>query len=375
MNARFRLLEDRLSTLGEGAERVEARVAWAACAAQCGRVLEAREVYDELRRSRSEDLSPRVAVSLIVLDAIVLYYANRSRASFDRIDRARRLAAALSFRDIWLSSCSWMAHFAFNFERNAEMLHALEQCASSFDELDPACSARVSIVMADALQFVGEWSRAGEWYQRARSFARQDHDHSLLSTIEYNRLCIGQARARVEYFMGCPTGPRRNWVLEAESVQSFHEGVVNRSLVHLLALARARSMELVGRFDEAIAALLEVRATSTPEMCGLSSEALDVEVAWCELRSKSRVPAWFNTETLANDCFDDLDSDDRVAVYSMLVQIDGLSGVSSPRDRWREAGRLATVEHSARCEERGAALLRILELVRLPTENKKADRD
>jgi hypothetical protein len=313
-------LADGMSVASGEDDRNEATIAWASCLARHGKIAQARQVFAEIHPRYSDRGWPRISVLLMVLESLILFYGDRSESCFDRIRRASKLAGALGFDDVRLLAESWTAHFAFNFGKSDEMVVCLAECMNGFTALDEPARARVSLVVADALQFVGDWELASRWYRRARLHAQACRDHATLSAIEYNRLAIGLSRHRLDTFIGQRDTIDRNWRLELESVVSFHTGVRNESLKHLLVLATARVLEIEHRFAEAATVLEALRDEGRAAALGLSHAALDVEARWCAFRAGGAVPSAACGTAIDRD-LEALDADDRLAMVSMLAEM------------------------------------------------------
>lgn len=323
MKTLIQSLAEAVESAGSRADRDEARISWACCAARYGRIEEARAVHDELRSKYQIHSSPRITIGLMILESVILYYSAREASSLDRARRAYLLAEALSQADLAGIAASVAAHYAFSFGDHDTLRRSLSTCFQRYSSLDEVGRARSALVLADGLQFTGD-SRAAEiWYQRSRRHALLVHDHATMSAIEFNRLALGLSRERAEYFLarGDRARDRRRWETELESVRSFHAGVMNESLIELLSVCTILVHQVIGNFGAAAQLLLELRKNFSASVTRQSPLSLEIEWRWCKKQSGDYEDVPWDIDELDHEALTGLEEDDRLACYGMLSDL------------------------------------------------------
>lgn len=283
-------LERAARCAAPGATRVRAPAAQGSELAQLGRFAAAHECLRELRASAAA--CDAAAIEAMILEGVIGHFECMAPNSLDRVRRARALAHALQLGEQAARAAAWVAHMAYNFENYSLLAQALEESISSFSELDDEMRARVCLVVANGLQFLGRSAPAAPWYQLARTFSRRSAGHAVQAAVEYNRLAMALGRARIEWALGTCSraeagkAPARNWSIEFESVLALHVGWRSTALWELLCLCEAQVLQHEGRFTESITALESAMHRGSGGKCGLSEDLLNLEVEWCRVMSE-----------------------------------------------------------------------------------------
>jgi hypothetical protein len=273
----------RNSTIAD-VERDESLVFSGISLAQLGKIAESNEILLGLRDKYSAGQSPRLTIHLMILEGLIWYYECRRPESLDRVRRAHMLASAGSINDLKIESAVWLAHLAFNFEAYASLKSSLLTALAGADSLKDDLRARVCLVVADSCRFLGQISRGDSWYKLARIFARRCRDRGVVAAIEYNRIVMGLSRARLENFLSRTESlwVGNNWSAEFLSIKRLHEGMGVSSLSELLLLCESYGRQLDGDYCAAAESLISIRNAGAAESCGLSIQALDLEISWCQ---------------------------------------------------------------------------------------------
>jgi len=298
--------EAEQSTHPEG--RAIAHASLGIALAQLGRISEARELVGKLRNDLAVPQSPRAAIKIFILEGLIYYYNDRNRLAIDRIKRAHVLSIAAGLNDLTCEASVWLSHLAFNFNDYDLLRDSLAQALGGLDKIDDSLRARLSLVIADAFQYLGEWERSRDWYYVARLFARHCHDHAVMVAIEYNRLVMGQSRIRVEriVFGFQKSFEKRNWIEELRTVQRLHDGFEANALSELLLISEAQWCEVNNDFAGALVHFQSIRTAQAAEKCGMSEFLLDLQILWCRvLHDKSiksvRLPELSEINSLSDD--------------------------------------------------------------------------
>lgn len=114
----------------------------------------AQRIAAELRQDHGDGRASRIAVRIMLLEGLMLFFDNLDPAATDRILRAHTVALAWRHDDLIRLTAAWLAHMQFVLGDYAAMARALEPC---FDR-PGACreaSSRVCVVLGNAHQIAG----------------------------------------------------------------------------------------------------------------------------------------------------------------------------------------------------------------------------
>lgn len=258
--------------------------------AQLGRIGEASEILDELRKYLALRYVLRILIRVMILEAIIPYYKD-FRNSSDRLRRAHVLAVAADIKDLRAEVAVWMAHLSFNFDDFNTLGLSLHEALGHFEYLDHSHRTRLILVVADSLQYLGQQELASQWYGVARAISRHVHDHGLMVAIEFNRVAMGLSYIRISRALGLTfsEAAKRNWIAEVGSVRNLHYGFGAQALFEILDLCDAFAMEMDGKYLEAIEVLKKLKASGNLHRCGVSDALVDLEVIWCQVEAGVRL--------------------------------------------------------------------------------------
>lgn len=260
--------------------------------AQVGRIDEASQILEQSRIYLSSRYILRVLIRTMILEAIIPYYRDFIDGS-DRLRRAHALASAAELEDLRAETSVWLAHLSFNFDDLLIFGRSLSDALDRFSHLDDAHKARLSLVCADALQFLGRREAAAEWYGVARQVSRNVHDHGLMVAIEFNRVAMSLSYVRIQRALGLVERDEdeRNWSFELNSVRSLHYGFGAQALLEIIDLCDAHALEMQSDYLEAADALMRLRGAGGLHRCGVSERLVDLEVMWCRVNARACVPS------------------------------------------------------------------------------------
>ncbi len=267
--------------------------------AQIGRIDEASQILEQLRAYLSSSYALIVLIRTMILEAIIPYYRDFLDYS-DRLRRAHALASAARIEDLRAEVSVWSAHISFNFDNFDNFHCSLKDAFDRFVHLDYSHRARLSLLIADGLQFLGQRKSAAEWYGIARNISRYVHDHGLMVAIEFNRVAMGLSHIRLQRALGrnYAVEEERNWLLELSSVKNLHHGFGSQALLEVLDLCEAHAMEIQGRYLDAAKRLTRVRDAGGLHRCGVSERLANLEIIWCEVKAGHRTVSieWIEQE-------------------------------------------------------------------------------
>lgn len=141
------------------------------------------------------------------------------------------------------------------------------------------------MVLSDAFLICGDRRSAQEWFLRSRDHALLDGDQASIEALLYNRAAFSLAWVRARRCLG-EVDPSlvshvRSEVSSATNLQLL-TGV--KALTNFIYLCNARLLILEEKFEQAIAALGDVRATHPFAAYNFNQSFVDLEIAFCWLR-------------------------------------------------------------------------------------------
>lgn len=314
--------------------KADAALKLALCLAQLGKIVEAKDILNQVRMGFSSGQAPRVSIRLLLAEGVISYYDDLGDSS-DRLNRAIVLAKAMSLPDMCAEVSVWISHLAYNFERYEVLATSLRDAFSGFELLDEALKARACLVVADGNHYLGKVETASSWYSLARIFSRQSHDHAVMAAIEYNRLGMGLSRLRVDRALNFhpDLATRRLWLLELESVRGLHVGFDVSALSELIDLCDAYAHELLNEYAKALSSLRMIQINGAAARCGVSDALLELEIAWCEAKLNGpRISALPIRSIL--DFIEKLDSNERLLALSFVGDLNELATGSLELERY-----------------------------------------
>jgi hypothetical protein len=317
--------------------------------ARIGKFDDAERLRLELRRDFGDGRSLRVAVRLMCLEALLLYFRDLSPLSRDRLARAHLLSKASSDRALVALTSSWLAHIDFNQDRFDSMANALLDCMSAVGPDDAEAHCRAAIVLGDALAYIGERKVSKEWYERARHHAVKMGDQASIGAVTYNSAALHVACLRLASLQQQVAG--EDLSLAASEVQSAinYQVVAGLgSLDHLLHTARVGVLVLRRQFADVARLGRDVleREHVPP---GSAQELLlksDIAAALGRCAQDEGALAWIEQVPIAQ--VNTFEPDDRALMLSSLSDAHACGARNELARDLREAAEVALREHSAR---------------------------
>ncbi|MBK1612933.1 hypothetical protein CKO44_05540 [Rubrivivax gelatinosus] len=242
----------------------------------------AQRIAAELRQDHGDGRASRIAVRIMLLEGLMLFFDNLDPAATDRILRAHTVALAWRHDDLIRLTAAWLAHMQFVLGDYAAMARALEPC---FDR-PGACreaSSRVCVVLGNAHQIAGQGEAARPWYDRARHEAAELGDDATIGALVYNRPALSLITLRLDALRGrLDAGALQFAAMGIESAYAYCLGAQQYSLMQLLLVSRARVAMLGG---DAAAAVTQFDALLQPADLRFGFHAdrlmLEIERAAC----------------------------------------------------------------------------------------------
>lgn len=225
--------------------------------ARSGQLEKAREIASVVRHQSGTQQTVEVLALLNVAESLLAFYDGRRSLAVDKIRRAEAIGMAGGARPETMAvAFSWDAHFQRNDNRLDALTVALSHCLRYCSKDNSEAISRLSLVVADAYQQVGDTDSAGKWYRAAHAHALVCGDNSLIAALIHNRAALRLFSARVAMAAGEPPAVDDYTIaLEEASARSYESLVRTHSLAWFLDLIRGQVYMLQGRYEEALALL------------------------------------------------------------------------------------------------------------------------
>jgi tetratricopeptide (TPR) repeat protein len=250
----------QLAQTSEKRARAEAELAcyWA----RVGEFAAANEIRSRLRSTHGSGEFPSVSIILMCLDGLIHFYTNEGPAAQQRIAAAHLLACSLRLRPEQAFSAAWLSHVEFNRGNWRATVAALDSARAALTEDDLHAEGKLSLVVGDALLYVGETELARGWYAHARKLLTSLGDHAAIQALLYNWAALRVHAARLEAVSG-DIDPNRIRMLGGEVSSAVnYQAIANlTSLGYLLDFISGSQQVLAQSFEQALETLSRLSAS------------------------------------------------------------------------------------------------------------------
>lgn len=257
MSRMQRDIEQQIAEAGTENARWASRLRLALYLARSGHSEKAQEIASAARHQSESKQTVEVLALLNVAESLLAFYDGRRSLAVDKIRRAEAIGLAGGARaDTMAVAFSWDAHFQRNDNRLDALTVALNHCLQYCSKDNSEALSRLSLVVADAYQQVGDSDSAGKWYRAAHAHGLVCGDDSLIAALIHNRAALRLFSARVAMAAGePPVADDCTIALEEASARSYESLARTHSLAWFLDLIRGQVYMMQGRFEEALALL------------------------------------------------------------------------------------------------------------------------
>lgn len=275
-------LDRELAGCRDAFQRAELAAERACYLARAGDIGAAQSVAADLRREHGDGRASRIAVRIMLLEGLILFFDNMDPAATDRILRAHTVALAWRHDDLIRLTASWLAHMQFVLGDFGAMMNSLGAC---FDRPGTCleASSRVCVVVGIAQQFAGDSRAARPWYERARREAIVLGDDATIGALVFNRPAMALVTLRLDALRGrLDADDLRMTAIGVESAWAYCLGARQFSLMQLMQACRARVAMLSGEAAQAVALYDELlRPAQTRFGFHADRAMLEIERAAC----------------------------------------------------------------------------------------------
>jgi tetratricopeptide (TPR) repeat protein len=266
-------------------EQVARLLARRACyLARTGSFEDARELVQKIRVTHGVGKWPTVSVWIMVAEGLIHTFSEFSAQGADRLMRAQALAIAMRDRSLIAITSAWRAHWQFEQSDFRGMALSARTALDNAEDTDHEASARVYMVLANALSSCGEAQRARSAYALTRHHALEAGDQATIDALLYNKPSFALAWIRAQRCFGPIDDTSLDLLAkEVASSKTYQHIAGMEALSNFVFLSEARLKILRGEYGEAIGALESVRDKSPFADHHFSQALIDLEVAYCLL--------------------------------------------------------------------------------------------
>lgn len=315
-------IERKISEARNPVDAAEFRAERAMLLVRHGHFSEVEREIASLRGSYGDGNYPRISILILLTEGLCAYYRDLSKHSLDRLLRASLLCKALKIEDLSATASSWLAHLYYNFDQYGKLADAISDTLQLARHTSHAWIPRLTLVIADTLQFSGEWNTAGHWYRLAQRYATLQGDRITLGAVIFNRVAVGLSRTRADQAAGCREQlEERHWTTEVNSAGYFHGGLDIRALPDMLVYCKARAAFVDGDYDRAGELYRQVVRNQRAKACGTNDHLLNSEIAMCQMLRGHDPESLADTSAFEVHACDDLAVDDRMLYHANLAEI------------------------------------------------------
>lgn len=320
-------LDQLIATASSKHELAELKVKKACYLSRTGYFDQAKQLIAEARADFGLGQSGRISAWIMLAEGITEFFSNPGAAAKDRIARSELIAVAIGDREIGAIACAWKALIEFELSNFELMASSLRKAFKLTDKPNLEARGRIAIVLSDCLYVCGDREGGQDWFMESRNCALEAGDQATIDALLYNKAAFASASLRVQRCFG-PLESR--WVdvnlLEVNSALNFQRMARILSVNHLIVLALARVLILKGEYVAAIEKLREVRYSGPFASYNFDQAVIDLEIAYCLLKSGSNDEAQRQIDGIADVDLGGLDIDERLVVSWVIKEIVGMGG-------------------------------------------------
>lgn len=252
--------------------------------ARIGDFASARQLVAEIRSNLDVSTRERVAVRVMLLEGLLLFFDGLDVRCRDRIDRAHAIGNLSGHRDLARLTAAWLAHVDLNLDRFDDVAQMVRYALRPpIDIADPA-AVRARLVLANLSMLAGRVDIAKESYHLAWRGAVASGDDSAIAATFYNRASFLLNLRRIEEVIGGNREASQRFLeLEVRSVDLYHRASRQTSLAHLLDLLSAMTLLGSGQFAAAASKYRSVLSSGVALNIGADDTIPAMELVLCLL--------------------------------------------------------------------------------------------
>lgn len=259
--------------------------------ARQGRLDEASSELERIRARYAAKPNAVVTAWVCLGEGMVAFYASLAPSARDKFMRAYALSAAVEDRGVRCLSAGWLAHLDYLDQSFEKMIDHLSTALEANSD-DHSSHERSSLVVAQAFHWANRFELAQPWYERARWYATNVGDESLLSALMHNMAWLHMVEARRRSLLRVAnTKLVPSVLLSAEAIENFDLLVGTASLQTLVPMLRAHVLSVLERYSEATELFEAYLSDALTEGLARIECSILAEIAWCRVNVGSTAEA------------------------------------------------------------------------------------
>ena len=344
-------LQKRIQSEIAAAASDEQRALWlvklAAYEARLGNTKKASGILREVKELFGLRISAQLISWIFLAEGIVDFHRDPMPKSIDRIQRAYWMSRAIGERELRPLAAAWMAHMDLIRDRYTSMIDLAEEAYTTACGDDFASLSRVSLVVADAFNFAGDFSIARTWYSKVRNYALEIGDEVMISAMLHNIAALQVASARMRRAFGHLDEEHvRRALMNVETTGNFDAGIGLISLSSMVPLIRAQILSLCGEFSKALELFDEnAEFVNSDSMRRLRSNVF-CDRAWCNANLGRGAVAGREISSALDYLCESIESDDLAILHATVANTMELIGLRKGVTFHRELASRYWAEHT-----------------------------
>lgn len=337
------LAEARSSTDRDAWARAMCRAA--STYARQGHTDEALSAIGGVRAAYGKDLSAPGGVWLMLSEGILHFFQGRWKESFDRTRRAHAIAFAMNVEEAKPTCSAWMAHIDFNELRFESMVKHLRDALTLARPDDHQALARASLIVADVINYCGDFQLARPWYEKTRLHATAEGDQATLSALMHNMAAFLTGNIRLADAFGQTSAAEvKHALMQANSAWNYDSAIGTASMQTLVPLLQGQLLTVQAEHEAAY------RMLSSIDRVALESKSIPlllVDMAWslvAQGRISDAAPIAEEAASLINES---TDIDEVAFMNARLAKIAQQSGELERAERLMADARAAFAKFDA----------------------------
>ena len=283
--------------------------------ARTGHFDEARSLVSELRREFGLGENARVSILIMLAEGIIENFQSFGSTSKDRIARSQLIAIAIRDRELGAITSAWKAHADFETSDFKSMGVALRTAIDLADPANHEANSRIALVVSNCMYLYGDREAAQRWFMIGRDHALADGDQAAIDALLFNRAALGISSTRADSCLSEVDSPQLDLLrLEIASAENFTTMTKIVSLNNLIRLSKARILQLMGHYQQALEVLAVVRSEKPFASYNFSEGMVDLERAYCLHKCGHELEAKQVFESINGNEGSEFDIDDRLVM-------------------------------------------------------------
>ncbi len=303
-------------------ERGEIEARRAGYLARTGDFEGAKSIIAKLRSNYADGHNGQVTVRIMIAEALIRHFECLDPLALDRISRAQLLSRMMSDRRLEAISSAWKAHIEFDSSKFDSMFDSLRVAIDRADASNDDAWARIANLVCKTAILCGFDEVGRKYFHIGRTHALKEGDQASIEALQHNKAAFRLARVRssicFDQINSIEIEEIRTEISTARSLQNL-TGI--SALSSYIDLCHARLLMVEGKFAEAVGALESLRGAGPFPVGSLSSQLVNLDIAYCLYKSGSMDVALEYVNTLNDLDMSRFDADEVLVARWIKLQL------------------------------------------------------